>query len=111
MRWSKYGNRKTYVGGKAFDSAREANRYTELYLMQKAGKIQDLQCQVSFELVPGIKSESGRGIQRPITYVADFTYREDDRLVVEDAKGYRTEVYNIKKKLMRWRHGIEVREV
>ena len=34
--------------------------------------------------------------------MADFIYIQDGKLVVEDVKGYKTEVYKIKKKLMLW---------
>jgi hypothetical protein len=42
--------------------------------------------------------------------VADFTYMEDGKLVVEDCKGFKTDVYKIKKKLMLWVHGIRIKE-
>lgn len=109
-RWSKYGNRKTYVGSVLFDSKREADRYVELMLMQKAGTIKDLQTQVPFELIPSIRGDDGKVIQRAVDYVADFTYWQDGKFVVEDAKGYRPDVYKIKKKLMLWRHGIVIKE-
>lgn len=108
----KYGNRKTEVDGFYFDSAKEARRYGELKLMQKAGQISDLQMQVPFEVIPGVVSEeTGRVMQKPAAYVADFTYRKDGKFIVEDAKGYRTEGYKLKKKLMLWRHGIQIKEV
>ena len=109
-RWSKYGNRKTYVGDILFDSKKEANRYVELTLMQKAGEIKNLRTQVPFELVPSIRSETGKVIQRAVEYVADFTYEQDGKLVVEDSKGFRPEVYKLKKKLLLWRYGINIVE-
>ena len=111
---TKYGNRKTEAFGIVFDSKREADRYLELRLLERAGEITELQRQVPFELIPPQKFR-GKKI-RAVSYIADFTYRDrDENLVVEDAKGYRKgagyEVYNIKKKLMLYRHGIMVREV
>ncbi len=113
MNWTKYGNRRTYVGTELFDSQHEADRYVELTLLQKAGEITDLRRQVPYELIPEIRSKkTGKVISRKTTYIADFVYtNQDGKTVVEDAKGYRTEVYNLKKKLMLWRHGILVREV
>lgn len=112
---SKYGNRKTEVDGIIFDSKHEAERYAELKLLEKAGEIRDLKLQEKFCLVPTIEGNGGKIAQRAVYYLADFTYWERDgkcwKRVVEDAKGVRTDVYKLKKKLMRWRHGIEIREV
>lgn len=109
---NKYGNRRTWVDGMQFDSQHEAQRYQELAFLQKAGKISDLMRQVHFELIPAIKDDkTGKTIQRPIEYVADFTYRQGDETIVEDAKGVRTDVYKLKKKLMRWQYGVNIQEV
>lgn len=102
---SKYHATRTVVDGITFDSKREAARYTELKLMQRAGLISDLRRQVKFELIPKQQGE------RAVSYIADFVYSEDGQTVVEDVKGVRTPVYRIKKKLMLWRHGIRIREV
>lgn len=89
---SKYRSVKTEVNGHIFDSAKEAGRYAELLLLQRGGQIGRLQRQVRYPLrVNGILVT---------TYVADFVYMEDGRFVIEDAKGYRTPVYRLKKKLM-----------
>lgn len=122
----KYGNKKYTVDGITFDSIREAHRYQELKAMQKAGIIQDLKRQVKFVLIPTQREESaevlksgknkgkqklGKIIEKECSYYADFTYLENGILVVEDAKGMRTEVYNIKRKLMLFIHGIRIKEV
>lgn len=78
--------------------------------LQRTGVIKNLDRQVSFELIPALK-ENGKVIQRAITYKADFVYEQNGKVIVEDAKGFRTEVYKIKKKLMRWKYGIEIMEV
>lgn len=102
---NKYGARKiTIPSGEKFDSLSEANRWLELKLLEKAGKISDLKRQVSFELIPKQDGE------RACTYVADFTYYENGKYVVEDCKGFKTDVYRIKKKLMKWVHGITITE-
>lgn len=110
---AKYGNRKTEVDGIKFDSEKEARRYAELLLMQKAGEIYELQRQVPFVLIPTQRDEKGKVIEREVKYIADFTYREKgvNRLVVEDTKGMRTDKYIIKRKLLLYRHGLRIREV
>jgi hypothetical protein len=105
----KYGNRKVSVDGYKFDSVREAQRYIDLSLMQRAGVISDLRRQVPFELVPKQKDSRGRVI-REIRYIADFVYTENGKTVVEDAKGYKTKEYELKKKLMKYFHNIEIKE-
>ncbi len=100
-RKSKYKAKKTVTDGIKFDSKKEAARYEELKLLEKTGKIRDLRLQVPFVLQEGFKdNRSGKRI-RPITYVADFVYTEVDtgEVYVDDTKGYRTEVYKIKKKM------------
>lgn len=102
---SKYKNVKTIIDGIAFDSKKEAARYGELMLLAKAGAIQDLRLQVPFELIP---KQAG---ERAVRYIADFVYTENGKMIVEDVKGVRTDVYKIKKKLMLAVHGIRIREV
>ena len=107
-----------------YDSKKEAKRAAELQAMQAAGLIQDLREQVPFVLIPAqwqeVKRRGKKGqelkpkrrcIERACTYVADFVYTENGSQVVEDAKGYRTPEYRIKRKLMLYVHGIQVREV
>ena len=102
---SKYGNRKVTLYGMTFDSKKEGERYMFLRSEQLAGHISNLRCQVPFVVIPPVDKELGT------KYIADFVYEKDGKMVVEDAKGFRTEVFKIKKKLMRWRYGIEVKEV
>ena len=118
---SKYHSQETSVGGKTFDSIKEGTRYAELVLAQRAGEISELRCQVPFELVPtqrapgkigprgGIKK--GKVIEKECAYIADFTYRENGKLIVEDTKGFRTPEYVIKRKLMLKIYGIRIKEV
>lgn len=101
---SKYGNKKTEVDGLVFDSQKEASRWNDLKLMERAGEIIDLKRQVNYAL-----EINGQLI---CSYKADFTYRKTGRreLIVEDAKGYRTQIYGIKKKMMKAILGIEILE-
>lgn len=113
MRCSKYGAQKTEYDGIVFDSRREAMRWRELTLLQRAGEIKDLQRQVKYILVPAQKDESGKIAERAVSYVADFVYRDarSGEVVVEDAKGMHTREYIIKRKLMLYVHGIKIMEV
>lgn len=96
---SKYSAKKTTVDGITFDSAKEAQRYCELKLLERAGEISDLQRQVKFTLIPKQEDE------RPVFYIADFVYEEKGgKRVVEDVKGYRTKDYIIKRKLFKQRN-------
>lgn len=95
---SKYNARKTMVDGIKFDSKKEARRYEELKLQENVGVISHLQLQPKFRLLDGFKHR-GETI-RPINYFADFSYIDaEGNEVVEDVKGKKTDVYNIKKKL------------
>lgn len=115
---SKYGNRKVKRDGMVFDSVREANRWNDLKLLEKAGEISDLKRQVKFVLIPKqysktelTKEGKPKVAERELSYIADFVYKKDDEVVVEDAKGFRTDEYILKRKLMLYIHGIEIREV
>ncbi len=126
MRRSKYGNRKTVVDGITFDSKKEANRFRELQLLERAGKITALQRQVKYVLIPTQREFSneiykkgahqghfkpGKVLEKECSYIADFAYIQDGAYVVEDTKGVRTEAYKIKRKLMLERYGIQIKEV
>lgn len=102
---SKYHNKKTEVDGILFDSKKEAKRYGELKLLQKAGVIKHLELQPRFTLQPFFACDGNR--YRKIEYVGDFAYIEGGRKVVEDVKGMFTDVYKIKKKLFLYQYGDE----
>lgn len=94
-----------------FDSMGEYARWQDLKLMQRAGLISGLKRQVKFELVPKQKSKDGKNVQ-PVEYIADFRYcdKGTGEWITEDFKGMRTDVYKLKKKLMLWKYGIEIKE-
>ena len=121
---NKYRNQKCAVNGIVFDSRKEARRYQELLLMERAGVIFDLQRQVKFILIPaqyetferygkkGQELKPGKKlIEHECSYVADFVYKEDGKLVVEDTKGIKTKDYIIKRKLLLHKFNIRIREV
>jgi hypothetical protein len=111
---SKYGSIKTetYDGAK-HDSKKEAKRWLELNLLQRAGEISELQRQVPFELIPP-QYIDGKCVERSVKYVADFVYTDKNgSRVVEDTKSPATRKnkdYIIKRKLMLWLRGIKVEE-
>lgn len=124
---NKYHNRKTMTtDGIQHDSLKEATRWCELKLLERAGKISDLKRQVEYELVPdqyetyerygknGNRLKDGiKLIERRCVYVADFVYTDlaTGQTVVEDTKGVRTKEYIIKRKLMLAVHKIRVTEI
>lgn len=89
----KYGNRKVELDGEKFDSIAERDRWASLRLMERAGEIQSLRRQVRFPL-------SGADGTRVCDYIADFVYRRDGVVVIEDVKGVVTDAFRIKAKLM-----------
>lgn len=126
MRRRKYGNRKVTIGGMVFDSKKEAKRFEELFLMEKAGEISGLRRQVKYVLIPAQRefldeiytrgekkgeNKPGRLLERECTYIADFVYYKDGEVIVEDTKGFRTKEYIIKRKLMLYMHHIRIKEI
>lgn len=101
---NKYHAKKTTVEGIVFDSKKEADRYLQLKQLEEHYQIQDLQRQVKFPLIK--KSKYGKEIK----YVADFTYLENGKLIVEDVKGVKTPVYKLKKRLLAEKYDILIRE-
>ena len=91
--------------GITFASKGEMYRYLELKLKEKAGEIKDLELQPRYELIPQFTDWKGEKYNS-ITYVADFRYYEviTKRIVVEDFKGYETDVFKIKEKLLRYKY-------
>lgn len=107
---AKYRNVKTEVDGITFDSRREAKRWQELKMMEKAGAIKLLTRQVRYTLIPAQERDDG-ATERGVYYVADFEYSQGMGRVIEDAKGVRTADYILKRKLLLWVHGITIKEV
>ena len=106
IKGSKYGNKRTEVDGITFDSRKEAERYCDLKMMERAGMISDLELQKKFEIIP--KTDKFRACH----YIADFVYTtHGGKVVIEDVKGCRTKDYLIKKKLVYAKYGIEITEI
>lgn len=123
--WNKYRAKKCRIGNMVFDSRMEMNRYQELSLLERAGKISNLRRQVRFTLIPTqyesierISNKTGKRlkdgkkvIEKDCSYIADFVYEENGKTIVEDVKGCKTKDYIIKRKLMLYVHGVRIREV
>lgn len=110
-RHQKYGNERVQDGGRTFDSKAEHKRWLYLSMLERAGEIKDLRCQVPFELIPAQVAPDGTKV-KPTVYVADFTYLDKNgEFIVEDPKGCSTPEWRMKRKLMLQVHGIWVREV
>lgn len=120
---SKYHSKKVSIQGEVLDSKKEARRFLELQMLEKAGRISGLQRQKKFVLVPAqYEPETtgprggkikGKLLEREVAYYADFVYfdEEEKDFVIEDTKGVRTPEYIIKRKLMLWLNGYQIREV
>ena len=112
MRWNKFNAHKTEVDGIMFDSKKEAKRYSELKLLEKAGQIHNLELQPKFECI--VKEK------KICTYRADFSYfdkfqrgvlGQEGTMVVEDVKGFITPVYRLKKKLVEVLFTVKITEI
>ena len=113
---NKYGNQKVLLDGIEFDSRKEARRWYELKILEKAGEITGLQRQVKFVLIPTQRDENGKLLEKECSYYADFVYtdvKNGGTVIVEDTKseGTRTEVYKIKKKLLLYLYNILIHEI
>ena len=102
---TKYRNKRTEYKGIWFDSQKEARRYQELELMERAGYIAKIELQPRYNLVV-----NGQNCG---FYRGDFRYEvvETGLTVVEDVKGVRTPLYRLKKKLVKALYGIDIVEV
>ena len=126
----KYHSKKTVIDGITFDSRKEAERYSELKLLERCGAISNLELQKVYELIPaqyelyerygknGNRLKDGKKcIEKSCVYKADFVYidNETGQQVVEDVKGYKGgqaySLFTIKRKLMLERYGIKVKEI
>ena len=132
---TKLNNQKVTIDGIEFDSRKEAQRYKELLLLQRAGAIRNLELQKRYELIPAqyetvptgeyykVGSKKGQPktkqicIEQSVVYIADFVYEEKGQTVVEDVKGFRDPSsatyakFVLKRKMMLWIHGIKIKEV
>ena len=102
---SKYFNKKTTLHGITFDSQKEAGRYQELLWMQRAGMVRNIELQPRYDLVVNGKKCG--------FYKGDFRYEnvKTGEIVVEDVKGMRTQIYILKRKLVKALYNIDIVEI
>lgn len=122
---TKYNSSKVVHDGITFDSKIEGERYLYLREMERQGVITDLQMQVEYEILPRqskqiikhLKTKDKvveKFLEHPVTYKCDFQYMHNGELVVEDVKGSSSAMsrdFPIRKKLMLFMHGIEIRVI
>ena len=114
QRGHKYGAVPTTVDGIRFASKAEAARYAELRLLEKAGEIKELECQPKFPIYIAVHGRPRHMGDKPVfTYVADFRYRRGPTgiLVIEDVKGVKTRMYQLKKKCVEVQYGLTITEI
>lgn len=109
---NKYHNKKIIYNGIKFDSKKEMERYKNLKILERTNYICNLELQKKFLLQEGYTNAKGKKI-RPIYYIADFYYYDyiDNKWVVEDTKGVRTDVYKLKKKLFEYKYNLTIDEL
>lgn len=122
---NKYRNEKVTIGDITFASKKESQRYLFLKDAEAKGLISNLELQPKFELIPAIKETyiehlktkdkvKERTLQKPIHYIGDFSYIKDGERIIEDVKGSEymlTKEFELKFKMMRYFHNIEIKLV
>lgn len=103
--YTKYSNTKTTIDEITFDSKKESKRYSYLKLLERGKDISNLKLQVKYVLLESFIDKTGKH-HREIYYVADFVYFDNKKNIeiVEDCKGFRTEIYKLKKKLLLYKY-------
>lgn len=109
---NKYHNKKTIINNIVFDSKTEAYRYVELKFLQNRGRIKDLVLQPKYELLPTFKKNNETF--KKTTYIADFSYYDNElgKTIIEDTKGFKTDVYKLKRKLFEYTYpNLTIKEI
>ena len=97
---SKYRANKVEIDGIKFDSQKEGNYYNELKLRLQAKEIKGFCRQAEFILAPNLR------------YKADFiVINNDGTCEIIDVKGFKTQVYKDKKKVIEDKFNLEIKEV
>lgn len=93
------------MDGITFASKRESDRYKELKLLESIDMISDLVLQPCFELQPAFVTADGKK-ERAVKYVGDFAYTDNEtgERIIEDSKGYRNQLYLLKRKLLLFKY-------
>ncbi len=103
VKTEKYHREKAALDGIMFDSTKERDYYAELKMLQKAGEVVNIELQPKFELQPGFERNGKK--ERAIIYRADFKVSyADGHIEIVDTKGFKTDVYGIKRKMLLYRY-------
>jgi len=102
---NKYRAKRTEVDGIMFDSKKEAKRYE---VLRDDPAIENLELQPKFDLLVA-NIETG-ALTKVGYYKADFRYSVDGEVVIEDVKGMKTPIYNLKKKMIKGIYDITIKE-
>ena len=111
---TKYNNNKVEYMGMTFDSQKERDRYIVLKSYESKGTIQNLRCQVYYDLLPKVHylkeqvlKTKTKFVERELFdkegYKADFVYEYNGQTIVDDVKGSKaiiTDKFKLKQKLM-----------
>lgn len=93
MQTRKYKNQPTYHDDILFHSKKEGRRYLELKILLRIGAIADLKLQPKYPIfINKIKV---------CTYVGDFEYLTEGKIVCEDVKGFFTPLSKLKVKMFK----------
>jgi hypothetical protein len=96
----KFKAKPTETDGIKFSSKKEAKRYNNLKTLQNIGEVIFFLRQVPFHLPGGVK------------YVCDFfIFWANGEVTIEDVKGFKTETYKAKKKMVEAIYPIIISEV
>ena len=111
-RRNKYGAKREVVDGIKFASRREARRYRELKILSDAGLITELELQPKFKLgpdeAPYLIRSAGYPNGRRAVYLADFRYRHEGELVIEDVKGVDTPLSRLKRAIVEAQYSVVI---
>ena len=95
---SKYNAQKTEIMGITFDSKLEAQRFQQLWLLEKAGEIEALVLQPEFQIFHGYTNPETGEHHKSRYYIGDFQYvdKAEHKVIVEDTKGMETPEFRLK---------------
>lgn len=107
----KYKNQAVTIDGIRFASHAEGVRYQQLKHWQEQGIISNLELQPAYKIADPVILDGKK--QRARFYRADFRYTRVDtgEQVVEDVKGFKTDMYKAKRHLVKQLFGIEIKEI
>lgn len=118
---SKFHNKKVKYDGFIFDSQKECDRYIYLKQLQRQGAISSLTLQKKFKLTDSVYADKygnivpkgkGKCVLKASYYYCDFFYYNSyGDAIVEDVKGYKTDLYQLKKKVIADKYGILIKEI